>query len=130
MKTITIDYSTWRCGGYSESSENKHGKGLTCLRNGQGFMCCLGQASLQMHPNIKEDDILNTTVPNYCAAIPLGPLIKELDSGRRINSDLTRSAMQINDNERTTVKEKIRLLTQIFLQHKFKLKFINVPNTN
>ena len=43
MIDVTIDRSKWRCGMYGESS---HGRGEVSMLNSEGFMCCLGFASL------------------------------------------------------------------------------------
>lgn len=45
IKTLTLDYSTWRCG---EKGEHQVGKGKTALLNIEGYMCCLGQWSLEL----------------------------------------------------------------------------------
>ena len=44
---FTIDVNTWRFGGMRDC-KNKHGEGHTYLLNNEGYMCCLGQISLQL----------------------------------------------------------------------------------
>jgi hypothetical protein len=38
-KKLILDYSKWRCG---DDGEFKVGKGVTQLKNDEGFYCCLG----------------------------------------------------------------------------------------
>jgi hypothetical protein len=44
-RKLVIDRSIWRCG---QRSPFHHGKGFTVLLNDEGYMCCLGQACIQL----------------------------------------------------------------------------------
>lgn len=61
MKKLVIDRSKWRSGGDSAThpvptcSVNGSGKGATALLNEEGYMCCLGFASLQLEGWTKEE---------------------------------------------------------------------------
>ena len=60
---VTIDRSKWRCG--SDGKSAKRGEGLTQLLNNDGFMCCLGFASLAA--GVDECDIKERWYPRGAA---------------------------------------------------------------
>src|SRR5580692_307373 len=102
MKTLTLDYSKWRAGG--DQKKTKIGKGDTFLRNKQGYMCCLGQFSLQLDPSLRKKDImghacpdsLGKEIPSLTKPDPLG------DGTIFNNTKLTSKAMYFNDGEDIT----------------------------
>ena len=55
---FTIDRSKWRCGG-----DDGKGWGETQLLNEEGFMCCLGQCSLQS--GLSEEEIYRLGEPAF-----------------------------------------------------------------
>lgn len=120
MKFI-IDYSKWRAGG---AGRYQIGEGETQLLNDEGFMCCLGQVTLQICPEMKKEDILG-----YCT--PAGQLkqIKYLTNnfGSVCNSRLTRDAMEINDEADLETKKRIERLSGLFIMNGHALEFINLP---
>jgi hypothetical protein len=126
MQKLTLDYSKWRCG---KDGDKSMGKGYTNLENDEGFQCCLGQFALQLGAN--EEYIRNYGTP---AAIRQHiPLLNKPDDYRFFsfsfkNTDFSKDAMVINDNENTTPEQKIELLTALCLANDIELEVINLPN--
>lgn len=119
-KTLTIDCAKWRCGSISDISENRLGFGDTEMLNREGYMCCLGQLSLQLNKKLGNCSILKRYSPEDCGArIPI------LTDKNIRDTNLTFEAVTINDDEDTTVKEKIRLLRALFKKKNITLRFIN-----
>lgn len=126
MKTLILDYSTWRCGYTSPYKENRLGEGETRLLNTEGYMCCLGQFTPQLEPTIKKEDILdkdvpsqlNKHIPDFTFLPPLGGYSSTL---------LVNSAITINDNHHTTVAEKIKSLKALFKKYGYTIRVINRP---
>jgi hypothetical protein len=119
-KTLTIDCAKWRCGDDSVRRENKLGTGPTKMLNESGHMCCLGQMSVQLNKKLKPENILSTSVPESC-----GMYIPFLTNSSLKDTVLASEAILINDNEDTTVKEKIRRLRTLFKKKNITLRFIN-----
>lgn len=117
--TLILDYSKWRSGGFGY---NQTGTDNVKLLNNQGYMCCLGQISLQLYKNVSKELLLNNGYPSTIEEINM-PLLKE---GSK-NSEFTNKAILINDNESTTPKEKIAKLKSLFGQYGYHLKVINMP---
>jgi hypothetical protein len=125
MNILILDYSTWRCGG--ATGDNVLGKGLTNLCNNEGFMCCLGQFSLQLDPNLTKEDIIHKATPwgvyngdNPKLVVP--PKQMEILAG-----EVTAKAIGINDNENTTPVEKISKLKSLFGEVGYEIRVINQP---
>lgn len=119
MKKLTLDYSKWRCGGID--NPNALGEGYTRMMNEQGFMCCLGQISLQLNESLTPDDIKYKAFPSSVDRdIPL----LSSDAGDTI---LTDEAISINDDSDTTPNQKIALLQELFNSKGYKLEVINKP---
>lgn len=123
MQKITIDYSKWRCGS---SGEHQLGEGYTALCNLHGFMCCLGQASLQLNPILKIEHIIGLTSPSML--IVEVPFLSAPREGLMIDTDLSDQAMRINDSQKTSPQKKMEQLTELFKSHNLELEFINTPN--
>lgn len=126
-KYLTLNYATWRSGGDTRLHSclipaNVLGTGQTALLNDEGYMCCLGQFSAQQ--GIKKKLLLNVTSPAY---IRVPYLIKNflLDNG--VNSMFSINAMEINDDNKTTPEEKIKLLKVLCKEEGFILRVINKP---
>src|SRR5689334_17402949 len=128
MKTLTLDYATWRCG---EGGAYEIGKGQTSLLNSSGFMCCLGQWSLQLGAIAKE--IKGFGEP--CEVKSSIPLLNNLENlneddnepSQFVNTIFSKRAIAINDDMDTTPEEKILLLTVLCKEHEFELRVINKP---
>jgi hypothetical protein len=121
MKTLTLDYSIWRCGN---NGEYHLGLGTTAMENSQGFQCCLGQFSKQLNKNITRDIILGVEVPSeVCIRIPFLNKSKNI----YINTKLASRGIRINDNPTSTPEEKILSLRKLFKRYGFKIRVINKP---
>ena len=122
MKTLTLDVNKWRCGA---NGGYKLGEGDTELLNSEGFMCCLGQFASQLNPIIKTEDLLYIGEPsdiNY----EIVDLNKKTGFENMCNTDLSFKAIDINDNDDTTVIEKIDLLKELFIKHNYNIEVINL----
>lgn len=117
-KTFFIDRSKWRCGGYT--GLHIHGGGPTQLLNAAGYMCCLGQVSLQL--GCKRAQIKNAQTP--CG---VSVFVHELhgvlltDSGWA--TSLTVSAMDINDDSKLDDATRESKLAALFAKHGYTLTF-------
>lgn len=124
MASFKITRSKWRCGGDSQVRGRKLGKGNTQLLNEQGYMCCLGQVARQC--GIGSKAILNVATPTDVSVKRLPHLIYKVKHiVYRDNSELAQDAMEINDNEGTTVARKEKLLIALFKKHGHKLTFVD-----
>lgn len=124
---LILDYSTWRCG---EDGEHSLGEGLTQLCNDDGFMCCLGQWSIQQGAS-KEEMIgkgepneINTLIPLFAEKIKYN---SEAWEDEIKTTELAYDAIGINDDEKTTPEQKIDLLTQLLANQGIALEVINKP---
>jgi hypothetical protein len=126
MKTLVLDYSTWRCGG---DGPNSLGRGETLLRNNENFYCCLGQITPQLNKNIEPCDLLGLSTPSLLyEKVPLLSRGLNFDGARGIvETKLTSNAIGINDNIRTTVEQKIVSLRKLFGAKGYKIRVINRP---
>lgn len=139
-KTFTIDCKTWRCGKHTKIKKNRLGIGTTCLLNKEGYMCCLGQVAKQellesgnvydvvVSKNEVDELLFNTNEPEQLDIFI--PLLNEevlTEYCNYTNTDLSFQAMGINDNQVTTIKEKIEKLTNLFNDNGYQLNFINQP---
>lgn len=137
-KKLILDYSKWRCG---EGGPNQLGDGATELCNEQGFLCCLGQWSLQL--GIPEEELKGKGEPNELSTlIPLFAT-EEKEIGEEYDSmtdsytecvetykrtnQLAVDAIEINDKRTTTPEEKIQELTELLLTEGIELEVINKP---
>ena len=120
--------ATWRCG---QNSEHSLGKGTTRLLNSEGFMCCLGQFTPQLNPEVKEDQIKYMFMPaSVSMYIPLLTEKKESTFGTPYidNTNFAGEAVTINDSEEMPVEEKVAKLRELFGQHGYEIEVINVPS--
>ena len=120
MRKFTIDRSTWRTG---QDGENKTGEGPTLLHNHQGFMCCLGQISLQC--GIPKDKLTGITPaqidPEYKhKVLDIGLLQDPIQR----SSQLSILAMNINDLKGTTPTQKEEHLIELFKKENLELEFV------
>lgn len=119
---LILDYNKWRCGG---DGVNKLGEGAVALCNSLGFMCCLGQWSLQTGAD--ENAIMDKGEPHEAG---IGhPLFTYFDDGLRA-SIFTSSAIGINDDESTTPEYKIERLKELCKEEDIELEVINKPLTS
>jgi len=108
-KTLILDEATWRC-GQDSCSKNSRGYSETCLENDKGFLCCLGQFSRQIDKKI--GDMVDLFEP--CEINAVVSLLTKKEGCSIVNTKLSKSAMEINDDETTTVEEKVKKLKTIF----------------
>jgi hypothetical protein len=121
-KVLILDYEQWRCGG---NSINQLGEGETCLLNKEGFMCCLGQFSLQLADDL---EMLDKYMPGGLNLdIPLLTLPNRGLSTNFYNSLFSLQAVGINDNRATTPKEKIEQLKELCAKKGYDLVILNEP---
>jgi hypothetical protein len=123
-KTLILDYSKWRCGG-NNAKENKLGSGETSLLNSEGFMCCLGQWSLQLDKNLTKKEIKEHGAPSRISLTKKIPLLTKKDEGGNIDTAFSNRAIHINDGYETTPDQKISALRRLMKKWKYKLKVIN-----
>lgn len=116
---LILDYDQWKCGGHSQ---NSLGSGLTKLLNSEGYMCCLGQFSLQFE--VTEKEILHRTNP--CDINKYIPLLNE-KINRSENTEFSEKAVAINDTFKTTPLEKIEQLTSLCHRYDYELVVLNMP---
>lgn len=134
MKEYTIDVDKWRCGW---TGENQIGNGNVRMLNGRGEMCCLGQISCQM--GVDSELMLDTVDPEDVAEaiknkgsrvsqeyLTHNPLIKYPRLGVIRNSKLASDAMDINDDDKISTKERAKRLKALFLKKGIKLRFKNI----
>lgn len=139
-KKLVLDYSTWRCGGDTVNI-NKLGEGNTQLLNRQGFMCCLGQFSMQLNETIANNPqlMLGKGEP-YEVEKEIPDLVYSDKSYRDdesddydilyVDSDLSAEAIFINDKCDTTPEEKIVKLKELFDKYDYEIEVINHQNCN
>lgn len=137
MRQLTLDINKWRCGGKGEEGVTALRRQYdTELRNPAGYMCCLGQFALQL--GISEEDITNRSCPmNLERKIPIltKKLISKSYDGRLIHgirdTKFSDAAISINDNNKTTIAEKVKQLKALCGKFKIKLKVKGkIPNAN
>lgn len=121
---LILDYSKWRCG---EDGPHPVGTGKTELKNTEGFMCCLGQWSVQL--GATEDEILGRGEPNEIeTVIPL--FVNSRSTYEKFTNDLAVDCIDINDRKDTTPEEKISALSERLQEEGIELEVINKPLTS
>ncbi len=122
---VVIDRSKWRTGSDSQQAT---GNGDTCLRNSQGYSCCLGFICKAIKPELTEAE-LNVEYPSLLRIVvpPLSEK-KTLDPlGWIHDTALVGLAVEINDDEDTTVAEKEAALLALFADTPIELEFVGSP---
>jgi hypothetical protein len=123
-KKLILDYSKWRCGC---DGPNAEGEGDTKLLNKEGFMCCIGQWSIQL--GAYEDELLNRDEPrDIDTFIPLFSN-KDFDFPRYglRTTELAEDCIEINDRKMTTPEQKITELRDRLAAEGIELEVINKP---
>lgn len=124
-KTLILDEATWRCGKNSQNSNNRRGTGDTRLENEEGFMCCLGQFSNQLKKGLNI----------RCKMFPAGtnekiPLLTKRGYNSYVDTKLSNKAVVINDDESTSIYEKVRKLRSLFRTKGIKIVFKRIKNAS
>ena len=123
---VKINRAKWRFGGDGVGENLSDIFGDTCLCNKKGYKCCLGFASLQLIPSLKNDDILNYCFP--CSIkLPL-PVSKYKHANllivdENIVPDWVETAIDYNDDSSYSVEERDKRLTDLFDQNGITLQF-------
>lgn len=113
---ITIDRSKWRTGDHGE---NATGKGETALINKQGYKCCLGFVAQQAGPR---QALKGIGEPSGCQKHIKGLTVVNQYNNFK-NTQLTFNAMNINDDESTTPRQKEKKLRTLFKNSPYQLVF-------
>jgi hypothetical protein len=127
-KELTLDYRTWRCGGGSWDNGPEegigHGQGQTRLANDRGYSCCLGQffcqAGVPKEVLLKGVDAQDLT---YYDILVDGCI----DKTKNDNNKFVDSAILINDNQLTTIAQKVRKLQSLCKKYRRTLVLKNFP---
>lgn len=123
-KKLILDYSKWISG---DGGKFATGEGKVALLNKEGFMCCLGQWSLQL--GVSEVAILNNGEPSDLNIfIPGLNIERGCDEGYR-NAQFSDDAIAINDDPDTDPETKINQLSKLCKDNGFELEVINRPPT-
>lgn len=134
-KYLVLDYDKWVCGNpdpYEPNRETSHGKGSTLMCNAEGFMCCLGQFSNQAGAGEEKliglgdpsevNEYLNIQVEGLVA------LYEDCDDGVQIrNTSLADRAIEINDDDCTTVMNKALGIKELFAKSGYEVELVNFP---
>ncbi len=129
MKTLVLDYAKWRAGGHDYNGENPNvvGSGGIALLNKEGFMCCLGQFSPQLNPEVTEEDMLGNNNP--CHLKKSIPLLNEYrHTVFQSDTELARTAMQINDDNTLDTETRISKIKELFATVDYEVEVINLPS--
>lgn len=121
MRSIKINRAKWRSGGYSSDAKKACGIGDTRLLNGKGFMCCLGFATQQLARKSK-DTFEDVTLPQNLKYV-ISKLTYKDEYDRKVATPLTDKAVDINDNEDITLKQRESRLIKLFAKHGLELTF-------
>ncbi len=128
MIKLILDYATWRCGKWGPFHL---GEGNTCLRNREGFECCLGQFSPQMCPTpLPKEDLFNKGTPGSLNIFIPGLTKISPEHGFIDNTELSNAAMYINDSTVSTPDVKIEQLKVLFSAEGYEIEVINKPSTD
>lgn len=117
MNKLIISRSKWRIG---RRSVNTKGQGETKLLNEEGYMCCLGFYALQQ--GIKKEEIFGKRSPQSIYSKTITNLSYKRN-GIIHNTVFCSKAMDINDDEATTAKQKEELITRHFAKKGIEVVF-------
>lgn len=128
MKYI-LDVSKWRCGegDEKENKTNNLGFGQTELLNDEGYMCCLGQFAKQV--GVSDSSLKGNAVPSDVGFVYDETFVEEIVTGYKDKS-LANILMNINDNEDTSIEEKIQLIKEELEECGHSLKVVNLEYLN
>lgn len=115
-----IDRKVWRCGyGRYDSL----GRGQVRLLNREGYMCCLGQCLQQS--GLEKHYLLDKHFPSN-----LNVFVEYFTNDNCSDSELSREAYIINDDERINQTEREEKLQKLFEKYGHELEFINQYREN
>lgn len=119
MKTIVIDRATWRRGCRKMHEDIC---GLTELLNQHYFRCCLGFHCGQVCG--LADDIISTMAQPLDIGCTIEGLTMLDENYQPISTPFAVTAMNINDREYITEKEREHLLKELAKLYGFNYKFV------
>lgn len=122
-KTLIIDMSKWRSG---EKSMEPTGKGCTALCNDRGYKCCLGFYCEQLGGCTTKEILMYYNPAELYKPVKLLTYIKG-KMGFLENTKFCEEAMDINDDEDSTLEERKANLKKLFARKGIEVKFINEP---
>lgn len=141
-KILVLNYNKWICGESDKESQCESpvercslGKGCTSLLNNKGYMCCLGQFAYQA--GASPESLLNNGNPEEIDGIIVLGLVNtktekysesEIEVSKS-NSKFSDAAIAINDDEQTTIIEKVKKLRSLCSKFKRKLTLKNFPKS-
>lgn len=143
-KELVLDYRKWICGdpyaneGRTFNQNNilektSLGQGETALLNNKGYMCCLGQFGQQSGIDNKKLDgaaTLTNLVYGSDDTCQVTTCTKKNKWGHGfVSTKFEERALSINDDERTTIVEKVRKLRKLCGKYKRTLKLKNFPKS-
>jgi len=122
MRNFVIDRSKWRCGDFGQ---NAKGLGDTSLLNKEGYMCCLGHIARQL--KWPKDKILERGCPDGVCLDSLhvnkSVLLSKDDDHGWFDSDFTRLAIEINDDNDLSQKTRERRLVRLGKKYGLNITF-------
>jgi|ERR1044072_2212079 hypothetical protein len=120
---VIVDRNKWRTG---EIGENATGKGEnTYLLNSDGSMCCLGFACIQT--GIPRNKVLEISSPEDVfekSESIIIPKFSRVVSTNFRDTKLSKDAIRINDDNKSTPEQKERKLRKLFGKYGIDLEFI------
>lgn len=139
--TYVLDVSKWRCGMDSNNPQNRLGVGRTFLLNGEGYSCCLGQfAAQKLRKKGKSRESANTLIGSHSELSGPARLANRLGANydpnmvvftrRRYHqslyhTDLANDLIKINDDEHTSVRDKLQRIRATLKANGHTLRVIN-----
>lgn len=121
---FTVNRNKWRCGG---RGANLHGKGRTELLNTEEYMCCLGFCMEQ--EGFSQEDLERFCYPRACAGWSDKKdsyfFRENIKYGEKyyIDSDLSKKAYRINDDNSITREEREEKLIALFNEYGHEITF-------
>ena len=116
---FTIDRAIWL------NASAPYGMGSTLLHNKQGNMCCLGFVCEQL--GVPRENLTGVDTPGLLDLEELPDSLAEslslLRQGASTDTELSSSAMDLNDSDDYTPVEREKLLSQLFRNYGHELEF-------
>lgn len=135
MKSYTLVISDWRCGHFAPPESGRRlGLGFTSMLNDEGRMCCLGQFARQA--GVSDNYLLGEDCPVGVAdkmgraydtnfVVPASaPATEEEEYDLFVHTALANRLMNINDDEKTTIAEKVSAIREALESHGIQLQVI------
>lgn len=126
LKKLYLYLDHWRCGNFRIRHVQQRRKNIVSmglgigaeLCNPRGYMCCLGQWSLQLRPSLRQADIMGLNLPHEIEKVNSMPLFINDD---RESTQLALDLSGINDSDYLTVEKKIIAMSMLLIAHDYQL---------